>query len=235
MNLCQQAVAPTLTDWLQAIGTLGAVLAAFFFFFWERIRNWWKRPVLYAILNFRPPDCHRITPLVTLPTGGTITPDAFWFRITIGNSGKTPAKDLEIIINEVEQKIGDSWQTYSAFLPNNLKWTHVGLQYLPMLLPGTEKNADLGHIIDPHFRPRLPWEENTQLPVPANDTVFCFEVTAVPTNKYHIVAPGEYRFSLTVGAANCSPIKARCQFTLSGQWHRDEASMFQRGIVLTAS
>ncbi|MGD0590740.1 MAG: hypothetical protein ABSA44_08080 [Bacteroidota bacterium] len=224
---------PSITDWLQAIGTIGAVIVALFFFFWERIREWWNKPHLGISLQFNPPDCHRIITVAQRDDGRIVNPDAFWFRLTASNKGRNSAKDLEAIISNMERKNNNTWETYSPFLPSNLKWTHISTQYLPMLLPKTEKKLDLGHIMDPNFRRAFLSERNPALTnIPNAQALFHFEVATQPSNGYNNIPPGEYRFELIVGAANCSPISTIISLSFSGNWNRQEDLMLQREINL---
>jgi hypothetical protein len=101
-----------------------------------------------------------------------------------------------------------------------------------MLLPKTEKDVDLGHIIDPVERSNVPDEQNPNLNISNVQTVFYFELTIRPTSRYQIIAPGEYRFAITVGAQNCSPVTRKFYLRLLGYWNNEESVMLSQGIKI---
>jgi len=223
-----------ITDWLQAIGTVGAVIIALFFFFWERIREWYKKPRLKISLQFRPPDCHfLVTNLEAKRNGKIINPKAYYFRLTVSNNGRSSAKDLEAIVSKMELKSGHSWETYPQFLSTSLKWTHISEQYLPMILSKTEKKLDLGHIIDPAFRNDFREEQNLSLNnIADTHALFHFETFMQPSNGYNNIPPGEYKFKITVGATNCPPISSTIHLLFTGKWNNQEDLMLPKEINL---
>ena len=99
------------TDILTAIGTVGAVILTVFFFLFERIRNWIKRPKLQMGDKFTPPECHKTIVMICNEMA-----DRYWFRLFATNVGNTPAKDIEVTINKVYKKIGANVALFSAFL-----------------------------------------------------------------------------------------------------------------------
>ena len=226
---------PNITDWLTGIGTVAVATIAILFYFLDRLRAKGERPILDLFINFRPPFCH-YTSVATVERAGRIHNfEAYWFRLTVANRGKTSAKDLEVIIHNVEQRVDGAWKRLSDFLPSNLKWTHTSQHYLPMLLPYTEKNIELAHIINPdaNNRGRVPGEYNhAHLKLSAAQTSVFFELTILPVSSYNIVGPGEYRFMITVGGSNCSPISSTFNLKLTGEWHTEENTMLTKGVEI---
>jgi len=232
MNLNFTCLSKYITDpsWWQGIGTVAAVIAVVAFYFLDRLRTWKNRPILDININFRPPDCHHIPTTVRDINNSVQQFDAFWFRLTVRNRGRSAAQNLEVLIHDLEKQVDNSWRLLSEFLLSNLVWTHIAQQYLPMLLPGTEKNVDLGHVIDPKARGVVPTENNSEITVVETQAVFYFETTILPNNRYNIIGPGEYKFTITVGASNCAPKSKSFKLKISGEWHLDESTMLSRGV-----
>ncbi|MBI3353538.1 MAG: hypothetical protein HY034_01420 [Nitrospirae bacterium] len=91
---------------------------------------------------------------------------------------------------------------------------------------------DLGHVIDPIARKAVSAEHNPKITVPETQTVFYFETTILPNNRYNIIGPGEYQFTVIVGAANCSPKSKSFKLKISGEWHLDETTMLSKGVEI---
>jgi len=227
--------APNITDWLQAVGTIGAVILAFVFYFWDRIEKWWNKPILDIAINFRPPYCHGFRWNRENIGRTVLQVRCYWFRMTVSNSGKEAARNVEVVINNVRRKVGDVWEQVGEFLPSNLAWTHISQQYMPLLLPCTQKEVDLGRIIDPATRLEFEGESIPGVNWSPTLTLFRFELTVNPVTGYNILRPGEYEFTLTVGAENCRPVTRSFVLNLSGDWEIDEAQMFGKGVRIYRS
>jgi hypothetical protein len=192
------------TDWLTAIGTVGAVALALFFAFVEKI---WQRPRLEISVNFKPPDCGM----------GVPHSKALFLRLRVANRGRSAARSLEATIQQMCQREGDFWIQVPSFLPSNLLWTHVSAPILPNLLPGLERNLDLAQILEP-TKPSL--------------ARLAFILSVVPAREYNVLDPGAYRFSVTVGAENAKAVTQVFELTLSGKWFADEDKMLSDGVRL---
>lgn len=299
-----------ITDWLTALGTVGAVFVALFFFSWGKIESWWQRPKLRGGINFSSPDCHltkatitlqdsveikigegdqtntSINPVSTLnqPASGSmqstdrvglsipgaisypspqeqqltqtilnllvqqasnktpanlslqlipkrISAKYWWFRIYVENAGKTAAKDVEVVISNLEKKVGGSWELIKQFLPSNLLWTHSNNPMLPMLLPGTKRNIDLGYMINPSERSKIEPNIYEDAKIRENQSAFCFRLSAVPNRPYHVLSPGTYRFWVTIGASNCAPEKVIFELQFNGTWDEGESAMLDNVTI----
>jgi hypothetical protein len=220
-----QILAGNWTDPLTAIGTLAAVFAAIFFFFYERIKNYLNRPILKLGINFYPPECHKTT-----GSFNNKFANAFWFRLYVTNKGKSNAQNLEVLIEKVDKKTGDIWITNSAFLPSNLKWTHIDVPLLMNLQPGTTKNVDFGYIYDPIVS--VSNATNNNLPSENNKIEIVFNVTisVIPFTNYHVLQPGEYLFYLIVGASNCKARREIFRVRFSKEWQENETKMLTETI-----
>ena len=216
------------TDILTAIGTVGAVILTVFFFLFERIRNWIKRPKLEMGVNFTPPECHKTIVMI-----GNEMADAYWFRLFATNVGNTPAKDIEVTIDKVYKKIGDKWTLYSAFLPSSLVWTHINQPILNDLIPGTTRNIDLGYIMDPEVRYKYQFENNPVLPNSMTEILFNVSISVKPFIGYNIIESGEYKFLLIIGAKNCKPFKDQIILKFTNDWKDDETKMLNETVKIS--
>ena len=224
---------PNAAEWLTAIGTIAAVAVALFLVFWGQFLKWLNRPKLKLDVKFKPPHCHYISSDLKTDSGAVKYFDNFYFRLQVINIGRTSARNLEIIIDQVEKKVGDNWELNNKFLESNLTWTHIEQQYLQFLLPHSIKHANLGHIVDPKARLQVFKEKPLALRVSRKQTVFYFNLTIQATSKYHIIAPGEYKFRVSVGAENCKPTSETFYLYLSGDWMLDEELMLSKGINIS--
>lgn len=215
------------TDILTAIGTLLAVLATVFFFFYERIRNYLNRPILEIGINLMPPECHKTTAMSNQKLYS-----AFWFRLYIKNSGKSNATNIEVIIEKVEKLVDEKWITFPEFLPSNLIWTHINEPNLKNLLPGTTKNVDFGSIIDPAARLSNPAERNLNHTGSMTDNVFRVNISIQPFNAYNIIEPGNYLFYLIAGASNSKASREIFQLSFRKDWTQDEHKMLSEVVSI---
>lgn len=216
------------TDTLTALGTITAVFATIFFFFYERLKNYLNRPILKVDINFQPPDCHRI-----IGSFNSKFAEAYWFRLFVENKGKSNAKNIEVLIEKVEKKTIDEWQICPAFLSSNLKWTHIDIPLLLNLQPGTKKNVDFGYIYDPTVNIS---NENGNSHFSQNgitEIKFNVSISVLPFTSYHVLQPGEYLFHIIVGASNCKAQRAKFRVRFSKDWYSDEEKMLTQSIDIS--
>src|ERR1700694_209817 len=93
------------TDWITAIATFLAVVAALSIAIWgDWLRSLASRPALTISISPKAPDCHRIQAtgqaLVQVTEGPTtrqelqpVTFDTYYCRLEVGNKGNAPAKN----------------------------------------------------------------------------------------------------------------------------------------------
>jgi hypothetical protein len=220
---------------LQAVGTVGAVIAAFIFYFWDKISNWWNRPTLDIAINFRPPYCHGFRWIRENVGHVTMEVHCYWFRMTVSNRGNQTAKNVEVVVSQLRRKVGDVWERVAEFLPCNLGWTHTSQQYMPLLLPQTTKEVELGRILDPAARLEFDGESIPGVKWSSSITLFRVALTVNPVTGYNILRPGEYEVTCMVGAENCKPVTRTFILALSGSWEVDEGQMFKKGIEISRS
>jgi len=217
-----------ITDWLVAIGTIAVAVLAIF---QDRIRAWLQRPRLEVSINVAPPDCHKTTLAYTHEGQIVRAADCYYFRLRVRNAGNQRAELVEVFAAELSKEQADgSYRRIDSFLPMNLVWSHIRKPFFDAISPGMEKLCDLGHIVDPSKRAQFGTEDNPNLDVPLNGTVFSFDLEVTPFTLSHLIPPGKYRLILLIGAANCRPVRKTLEITLTGKWFEDEARMLGEGI-----
>ena len=216
------------TDTLTAIGTLAAVLTTIFFFFLERLKKYLNRPILNIGINLKPPDCHKI-----IGSFNSTLAEAYWFRLFVENKGKSNAQNLEVLIEKVEAKKDGKWEIYPAFLPSNLKWTHIDVPVLLNLQRGTKKNVDFGYIYDPKANISSAITNNLSSQNSKIEILFNVSISVLPFTGYHVLKEGEYKFHIIVGASNCKPQREKFRVKFNKDWHTDEAKMLSKNIEIS--
>ena len=229
-------------DWLSAIGTLLAVVAALFIaIFQDWLRSIFSRPRLEVSISLNPPYCHKVVKYFTYSSlapdnqlyGKQFQADCYYFRLRIKNNGGIRAEHVEVYAAELTKQVADgSFQLVETFTPMNLVWSNIGQAYLPAISPKMEKLCDLGHIIDPDKRKMVFEDNNPNLNVSPGETTFSFDVELISSTLGHVIEPGRYRLKLITGAANSQPIEKTLEINLTGKWYDDERKMLAEGISI---
>lgn len=220
------------TDWLTAIGTLAAVVAALVLaIFHEHLRQWLWRPKLEILLENRPPDCH-LTVMTNLATREQA--DCYYFRIRVRNSGKASAENVQVFIEEVrEQRADGTFESWTEFLPLNLLWAHYRNIDFPSIPPSVYKHCDLGHILSPTKRSRFPGEDHNRISgLEASVTVFSLDLAVKPATGTYLLRPGRYRIVLVAAGSNGPLVRRTIELSLTGQWFSEETQMLTQGVGL---
>jgi hypothetical protein len=230
-------------DWLSAIGTLLAVLAALFIaIFQDWLRSIFSRPRLEVSISLNPPFCHKTKKYFTYPQlapdnqlyGKQFQADCYYFHLRIKNNGDVRAEHVEVYAAELTKQVASgSFQLVETFTPMNLVWSNINKTYLPAISPKMEKLCDLGHIIDPDKRKMVFEDNNPNLNVSPSETTFSFDVEVISSTLGHTIEPGRYRLKLITGAANSKPIEKTLEINLTGKWFDDERKMLAEGISIT--
>jgi hypothetical protein len=130
--------------------------------------------------------------------------------------GRTSAKNVEVIISEVERGDKGRFSLISNFLADNLEWSAIDKPNCNAIPPGIYKSCKLGRIDAPGHR------EDEKKP-------FCFEVNFKSNIRYYLVEPGTYRFTITVGCDNAKSIRKRFEMQVKDYWSEVEAEMLKNG------
>ena len=200
---------------------LGGVLVALFK---DSALRWWRTPVLAVEAMCEPPHCHRTR-------WGEHGP-VYYLRLWIRNTGRSAAESVEVFVSDLRrQSADDSFQVVPAFMPMNLRWSHVSPPqvFYPRIAPGMGRHCDLGHIVSPVVRPRVPAGEN--LPdAPSDETILALDLEVQPHTLTHLLCPGVYQFVVHAAAANARPVRVHIQLRLTGRWYDDEETMLKEGV-----
>jgi hypothetical protein len=220
-----------MADWLVAFGTIVlAVLAVF----QDRIRSWFWSPKLDCTISLHPPDCHRTISLL-----GDKQFFSFYYLLEIWNKGNVSARNVEVLIVDVQRKEGTSFKMIDSFLPDNLKWSTlfdvsgdrlISKRYCEYISPDSFKHCNLGHIHDPAYRKAD--GDDSHLSISEKETIFCFDVHFMSTKRYYLVGPGVYRVKIKVGCENAKTITRSYQITITGKWFEDETRMLNEGVTI---
>jgi len=187
---------------VDAAVALGTVVLAVVAVLQDKIRSWVSHPSFSVCVSTDGPSCTWV-PFSDGQTGQIIG-DSVYVRMWIVNSGNTAARNVEVYLSALCRKVGEDWKPVTSFLPMNLKWSHLGTIYFPLIARDMGKHCDLGHIAEPRIRPII-GEVNPALAIPDDVASFAFDVMAAPNNKTHIVGPGTYRLGLVIAAENARP------------------------------
>jgi hypothetical protein len=220
-----------MAEWLVAIGTISLALIAAL---QDRIRSKFWSPKLHCEIELSPPDCHRT---ISRPSVNSQIPEffSFYYRFKIWNNGKISAKNVEVMITELLKKEGSKYRIVESFSPDNLLWSTTGQIYAPYISPETFKHVNLGHIHDPQIRINLPGENNPNLPISNDETIFCFDVNFKSNILYYLIAPGEYKIEIKVGCENAKTITKKYLIFLSGKWFTNESRMLNEGLLINTT
>lgn len=191
---------------------VAAVLAAFVALFRESIRDWIWRPSLEVSYVHGRDFCD--TPVLQ-PSGAI----CYYFSLRVFNAGTWSAKEVEVFANDLfiaSESSPSSWAHVHRY-SLNLKWAYLGVARLPTLAPRMERFCNIGHIVDPAQRAQLGPSENL-VGFDEQRTIFSLDLEAQPNHGIHLLAPGTYKLTFQVAAANCKPIQRWLKIELTGEW-----------------
>jgi hypothetical protein len=228
-------------EWLTAIGTLGLAVVAFVTIFRDVIREWIRHPEWSVEFNPGLPDCNRIRMDFQRVVPGGLNPqffatsaEAHWIHVRIKNVGKAGAEDVEVSVIQVRQKGADgAFRSVPMTTPWNLAWKDISSGVLSRLPIGSERQVDIGHVVDPKMRGQIPGEDRRGSD-PAS-TLFCLAFTVKSNTGEYLLRPGEYEIEFQVFAANSLKPSSIFTFSLNhtGKWFLDEEQMYHEGLGLS--
>jgi hypothetical protein len=213
-----------IANWVVAVGTLIVAAVAVF---QEPIRSLFYRPRFRPSIKTEPPDCV----MVPFNIDGTFVANAVYLRLWVKNFGSATAKNAEVYARALRRQRADGeWERIGTFPPMNFKWAYLGIIYFPGgIAPEMGKHCDIGHITDPARRHILN-EDAPSLGLSDQQTSLAFDLMAAPSNRTHIVGPGEYQLDILVAAENVRPIKRTIAISVRGAWYADETRMLRDGV-----
>ena len=157
----------------------------------------------------------------------------YYLRLRVVNNGNDKAESVELFAAELSrQKADGTFDRVNSFLPMNLVWSHYGGVFLSAISPDTYKHCDLGHIVDPKMRDRVPIEKKpwTDDEVAHDDAILSLNTAVLPHTKSYLIRPGVYRLVVILAAANAKPFRKTLEINLTGDWYDDEEKMLAEGI-----
>jgi hypothetical protein len=204
-----------------------AVVALIVALFQDWMRNLLFGPRLRVTIQTAVPDC------VWMPYGNTLggVVNTIHARMRVWNDGRyTAAADVEVYASDLRRlSPGGTWETVGLFPPMNLVWADSGQISMPLILPGTGKHCNLGHIADPALRHTIA-AGNPNLHLTPAQTSFQFLVVTPPSTWGHIIPPGIYELVVHIGARNVRAIRATISIAIDGRWFAAEQEMLVDGI-----
>jgi hypothetical protein len=219
--------------WAGALATLLAVVAALFK---EEFTRLWRRPKLTARVSLTPPDCHltQIVYMTNVPVPTVNSAPCYYLRIWVQNKGNLRATQVQVFAAQLDRRQADgSYRRVAGFLPMNLRWAHGQTRdsgpeiFADGISPEMGKHCDVGHLVEPRRRRDL----GHDLPsVPQDQTILALDLEVQPNTLTHLVAPGEYRLTVRIAAANAKPVTKVIELNHTGRWYPDEQTMFSDGF-----
>jgi len=164
---------------------------------------------------------------------GEVRGRVLYLHLRLTNSGKGPARDVEVSIEEVYERNAEGRfiRVREADYPKIVVWSYEAPRTtIAFLHKETTKVVALGHVHDPVKRPAFE-EPNQHIVTP--DASLALEVpeTMVPLNRSHAFGPGNYRFHAVVASTNMKPIHATVDAEVTGTWSESDASAVARCAV----
>ena len=220
------------SDWV-LIGTslfLGTV-ALFVPYFAELLKRHFFAPSLVLSFEEEPPTCIRT--FWGSPSDPSFHEPVFFLRFQICNEGKSQAKLIETILEElwIYDASGKPYKLKS-FSPVNLRYDSVGSQNIN-LNPKRRISWPIGHISSPKYQDTQ--EKQIRIDVPGRDKnmlAFILELLEFPLGQPNALAPGRYGLKVSVYSENAQTQSISLILDWSGKWQDTESDMF-REIVLT--
>jgi hypothetical protein len=232
-----------LAQWLEAIGTMLAVIAALAIaLFQDKFRAWIMRPKLDVSIDLSPPDCHKTKLGLSRPVGIPRTDrglrpaeyiDVYYLRLRVTNSGNEKAESVEVFAAQLlKQQADGTFKEVDWFLPMNLIWSHFKPPeiFLPAISPDTYKQCDLAHILEPKGRQTVSGEHKTWPNIHPDKTILSLDTVVKPFTDSHLLPFGTYHLTIIVAASNATAVEKKLEITLTGDWYDDEQEMLGQGI-----
>jgi hypothetical protein len=215
----------SLAQWAGAAATSLAVVVALFK---DPLIAWFREPVLKLTCNKAIP-CTVRTSITTWPgrkvEGGARIADCYFIRIQVTNIGRSRAEKVQVSAFRLAKRgLDGRFVDVETTLPSSMRWanlTEVGTAVA--VLDGISRNmsafCDIVSLRDPSAH------QNRPTGIAENVTVGLLELEFYPREEWHLLAPGTYRLSLTIGGANVEPIERVVEFTHTGTWVADDEAM----------
>jgi hypothetical protein len=223
----------TLAQWVGAAATFAAVFVALFK---DPIIAWRRAPRLSATCTKEIPWTVRTLIAVSPRSGQNLLPwrgDCYFVRMKVENTGRTRAEKVQVSALKLARRGADNRFSYiPTSLPFNMKWSNSppdgAVTVLDGISPKMSAFCDIIGLCDSsNFFQRRP------MGTPADVTVGQLQLEFDPAEEWYLLAPGTYRLSLRIAAANAEPIDRIVEFTHTGTWVQDDAAMRRDHLSLS--
>lgn len=230
----------SLAQWFAAVGTIAAVIVALFR---DPISAWWRKPQLCATCTKEIPWTVRV-PISVLVRGpgqasgqGPIqtvwSGDCYFVRVKIENTGRTRAEKVQVsALNLARRGLDGAFVDIPTILPLNMKWSNSPPSGAVTVLDGISRKMSAFCDIISLCDPANPYQARPQSTA-QNLTIGQLQFEFEPSDGSHLLAPGTYRLSLRIAAANVEPIDRIVEFTHAGTWTQDDVAMRRDHLVVS--
>jgi hypothetical protein len=222
-------IAPSsLAQWVGAAATFAAVVVALFK---DPILTWMRRPRLVVTCTKDIP-CTVKTPITAWQGqkagGGKWNGEGYFVRIIVRNTGRTRAEKVQVsALSLAKQGADHGFADIQTALPFNMKWSNSPPNAAVTVLDGISREMSAFCDVIALCEPDNPYQRRPKgtPPYPEPVTVGQLQMEFDPAEEWHLLAPGTYRLTLRVGAANVEPIDEIIEFTHDGKWTEDDVTM----------
>jgi len=145
--------------------------------------------------------------------------------LPIRNHGPAPAKEIEVLVSELERFHNNKFEPNHRFYPLPLYWRHYNpkIVFLDRLLPGSIRHIGLGFIPS-----ELTIKKSVGFGLQQEKLPFIIDSPMRPNTLSNIINPGRYRMTLEITASNSQkPVKIVIELSFDGEWQADNT----RGMV----
>ena len=175
------------------------------------------------------------TPIIVQGNKGVWTGEAYYVRAGVANAGRSRAEKVQVYAARLAVAGAD--RTYTdvpGFIPLNVKWSNSphgsGSPILDGISPKMAAFCDLVGLTDP----ANPYQGRPKHAQP-NVTIAQLQLEVDPLSGSNLLAPGTYRLTLRIAAANASPIDKVFEFTHTGAWFPDDSRMRRECLGVSLS
>lgn len=216
-------VPSSLAQWFAAGGTIGAVMVALFR---EPFLAWRRKPRLNATSTREIPYTVKTPIIVYGGQGGVLwTGECYYVRARVENTGRTRAEKVQVSASKLAKRgLDNNFVEIPTILPLNLKWSNSppggAVAILDGISPKMSAFCDIVGLCDP----TNPHQRKPAGSAPGM-TVGQLQLEVDPLTDSHLLAPGTYRLSLKIAAANVEPVDKVFEFTHTGAWQANDGNM----------
>jgi len=201
----------------ELLAFLGIIPLGLLAIFQEQFKNWWNAPKLTIEFDLKAPYCSR-TPFYAFLEKGTVSTEAYYFRVKIINKGKTSAKFCEVVMTELLVETDNNWHEVNFFQQVNLRWDTGKTKdaYIALNPSPVGMLCDIGHI-SKQYEP----------------TLFHLDyLYTIGGYQPSVLAPSaKYRFTLGVISENGKFVTRKFEFHWTGLWKDKDEEMFKEVTI----